>query len=101
MFPTGRHILFFDRGHVPELQGGDRLGEPGGGIHLDESVASDEAVEEGFDVANPLGIAALGAAGDYRSMLASGPTVDATAVTTSSRMASRGGFVTCANSCLK
>ncbi len=39
--------------------------------------------------------------GPASSRLASGPTDDDTAVTTSSRMASSGGLVTWANSCLK
>ena len=40
-------------------------------------------------------------AGLGRSTLSSGPIVDDTDVTTSSRMASSGGFVTCAKSCEK
>ena len=39
--------------------------------------------------------------GPGSSRLASGPTDDDTAVTTSSRIASSGGLVTCAKSCLK
>ena len=39
--------------------------------------------------------------GSGSSRLRSGPMVEAMSVTSSSRIASSGGFVTCANSCLK
>ena len=47
MLSLRRHILLFDGDHVPELHRGGRLGEPGGGIDLDEGVAGDEAIERG------------------------------------------------------